>query len=708
MIAPREPGTARGSHPLALAAALLLLIFGTLPLANWIPGGHAAPWYGTVTSVWTSGAAIVLGSGLVLAIASRRLPALWREGLGTRVAQGAERRPWLLAAILAVGALALYLWIARDVFSARPLFIDELAQVVQARIFAAGRLWHPAARHPEFFSALHLVDANGKEYSQFPPGGPALLALGALVDAPWIVGPVCGAVAVLAFWSYLRVAEPRVGVALGALVLFAFAPFMAFMAGSHMNHTPTLMLVLLAMAAMARVVASKAPRPVLAFASGLALGGAAAVRPVDALAFALPAGAWYLARAVRDRARWSDLLAAGAGVALPLAALLVVNARTTGHPLLFGYELLWGKAHGIGFHRAPWGMVHTPARGVELANLYLLRLETYLFEAPIPSLLPAAVALLLARRLDAFDRYLLASSALLVGLYFAYWHDGFYLGPRFVFLLLPLLALWTARLLPLVRERFGTGLGLRATVYGGLVAAALAATMLVPLRAAQYRAGLQTMRWNADSAAAASGARHALVLVRESWGAQLVARMGALGVPRSETEELYWHVDACRLEHGIAALERENLRDTAAYLALRPLLVDSARTVASPFSADTTERWLPGTEYSPRCRSRLAADRDGFTLYMPLRLARGGDDVYARDLHERDTLLLAEYPDRPVFLLRPASSAAGAMPRFYPLSRDSLLRAWRADAVPLTIAAGTPPASPSTSPLPARAPTPAR
>jgi hypothetical protein len=51
--------------------------------------------------------------------------------------------------------------------------------------------------------------------------------------------------------------------------------------------------------------------------------------------------------------------------------------------------------------------------------------------------------------------------------------------------------------------------------------------------------------------------------------------------------------------------------------------------------------------------------------------------VYARDLHGRDTLLVRAYPERPIFLLKPATEAIGEPPRFYPVSRDSLERAWR-------------------------------
>src|SRR4030095_1191791 len=144
--------------------------------------------------------------------------------------------------------------------------------------------------------------------------------------------------------------------------------------------------------------------------------------------------------------------------------VLAYNGATTGSPTLFGYELLWGASHGLGFHRAPWGVTHTPARGFELVNTYFMRLQTYLFETPLPSLVPAIAALAFVRRPIAFDRYLLASSALLVLGYFAYWHDGFFLGPRFFYLLLPLLVLWTARLPGVVRERFPTSGGGRVVL----------------------------------------------------------------------------------------------------------------------------------------------------------------------------------------------------------------------------------------------------
>jgi hypothetical protein len=661
---------------LAFTFAALATAFAFLPLTNWLPGGHAAPWYPAIVGEWISGSAIVVGVAVVLAILSRRVSAVWHDGALERPSAWADRHAVAFGLALALGALAIYATVASRVFSRVPISIDELVQLVQAKTFASGRLWQPASPTPEFLSILNMVDSNGRYYGQFPPGGPAMLALGVLAGAPWLVGPACGAVAVASFWSYVRVVEPQREVAFGAAVLFAIAPFAVFMSGSHMNHVPTLMWLIVAMAAMARAMASSGPAPGFAFLNGLALGCAATIRPVDAFAFALPAGIWYVSNALGDRARWRDVIASGLGVAIPAAAMLWVNAHTTGKPLLFGYQVLWGQSHDLGFHRAPWGIAHTPARGLELINLYFLRLQTYLFESSIPSLIPFLGALFLTRNVDRFDRYLLATAALVLGLYFAYWHDGFIFGPRFVFPLLPMLALWTARFPRLIRERFGAGFSYRVTWYGFASAAALAAFFSIPARAREYARSFVPMRLDYIAPARLGRVDNALIFVRESWGTQLMARMWALGVPRSETELLYGRVDACVLEQRIGVLEHSAVRDTAAFRALAPLLADSARTVKSPFSLDVTERYLPGSAYAAVCVQRLADDRLGFTLLAPLLYANWGTNLYARDMHERNIALMRRYPDRPMYLLRPPTNDVGAGLQLFPLSRDSVRAAW--------------------------------
>ncbi|MFI5235855.1 MAG: hypothetical protein ACHQXA_09105, partial [Gemmatimonadales bacterium] len=467
----------------ARGAALFLLVFGLLPIANWIPGGHDAPWYRLVLTGWISGTAIVAGAGVVLVIFSRRLP-LWRPGLWGRCAAHYAERPAAVTAVVAAIAFVVYALVARFVLGGHPLLIDEIIESYQALLYAGGHLSAPLPAHPEFWSAIHLIDFPDKVYSQFPAGGPAVLALGLLLGVPWITGPLAAAGSVLLFGLCLRRLESAPGTALAALLLFALAPFTVFMAGSMMNHVPTLLGLLAGSAGLAAMLLEPRARLGAGFLCGLGFGVAAAIRPPDAVAFALPAAIWLLAGIRGRRVGVGALAAAVVGFLLPVGGLLYVNWMTTGAPLRFGYEVLWGPSHALGFHAAPWGVRHTPARGLELINLYLLRLNTYLFEWPIPSLLPAALALWWARELKPFDRYLLGAGAAVLGLYFAYWHDGFYLGPRFVYVLLPVATLWTARFLPTLRARFGEGERVRGAAYALGAAVVIGLVVGLPERTA--------------------------------------------------------------------------------------------------------------------------------------------------------------------------------------------------------------------------------
>jgi Dolichyl-phosphate-mannose-protein mannosyltransferase len=688
------PAVPHGWNPVSVTGALVVAALAFLPLLNWMPGGYDDPFYHDHLTEWISGGGIAVGLGVVLVILGRRQPGLWRAGaepLGSLW----RRSPGAFAAVVALLAAALYTAIGLLVFSGRPILIDELAQAMQARIFATGRLWVPSPPHPEFFSTLHMLNLDGRVFSQFPPGGPLMMTLGELIHAEWLVNPVCGALSVLLFARILRRVEARANIAAWSLVLFAFAPFTAFMAGSHMNHVPTLLFTLVGVGGLVEVTSGDRPRWGMSLLSGLGFGAAATIRPVDALAFALPAGLWYLWRFVRDRRHLLELATSGIGVGVPVALMLWFNARTTGHPMLFGYEALWGKSHDLGFHRAPWGLEHTPARGLELLNLYAMRLQRYLFETPIPSLLPAIGTLALTRRRSPLERYLLVSGAILMGLYFAYWHDGFYLGPRFCYSLLPLLALLSARFPTELRARLGlaarqpgpaeagaSGPGVaayRATVYAMIVSAAIAVAYAIPIRVREYLASFPTIKWNVDQAAERLGVRHALVFVRESWESQLVTRLWALGVTAPETETLYRYADACLLERAVTRLEQPaGPRGEAAYAALVPLLADSARLELRRLASGANLRVLPGTQYTPRCVHRILESERGVIPLAPILLARYGGNVYARDLHERDTLLFQAFPDRPVWVLHAANATRDALPVFSPGNRDSMLAVWKA------------------------------
>ena len=664
--------------------ALLVLALSLLPVANMLPGGESDPDYAARMLDWLNGLALCAGVGVLAAFGARARGAsratnttTARSGARSEAASGVERSSahegsrrgdGAFLTIVVAGSFALYGLIAQFVYSGRPLHIDEIVQVIQARWYAGGALSVALPAASEFFSILHMVDFGGRVYSQFPAGGPAMLALGSLGGAEWLVGPVCGAVSVGLFWALLPAIEPQGSRRWRrcATLLFALAPFGAFMFGSHMNHATSLMWILVAVVSLVHASRPEG-NPWWGLLVGLALGTAATIRPVDAVAFALPAAAWLLWRARTGGRPLLTLLLSGLGVAIPLVALLWVNARTTGSPLLFGYEVLWGSDHSLGFHQPPWGPAHTPARGLELVSLYLTRLAVYLLETPYPALLLVAGALWLTPKLRPVDKYLLWSSALLLIGYWAYWHDGFFRGPRFVFALLPMSIAWTARFPLRAAEFAGRGsaawVGIRAALAASV---AMATITLVVVRIPANRNDMTSSRFAVERESARAGVRDALVLVKESWGARLVARMWALGISRPETERLYRNTDACLLELTITELERQGTDPADALDRLRTLLADSARVVPSTRSPESSERMLPGLVYAPICEAEAKSDWAGSWHLAPFLAAKDGN-VYARWLPGREADISAAYPGRPVYRLSRSGPDVSAAAIWEPL-----------------------------------------
>ena len=179
-----------------------------------------------------------------------------------------------------------------------------------------------------------------------------------------------------------------------------------------------------------------------------------------------------------------------------------------------------------------------------------------------------------------------------------------------------------------------------------------------------------------DAAARSQGVHDAIVLVREWWGAQLVARMWALGAARVDAEHDYRWNDACRVQTAIAATERDRSGPDGLRTRLAAFRDDSARLMINGMMRDTTVRVAPGATWTPGCLRRLVEDSAGFAVFPSVMLAHGSGNVYLRDLHARDTVLLAQMRQHPVWLLTQAPEIGGQL-RFQRVSLDSMQADWR-------------------------------
>ena len=284
-----------------------------------------------------------------------------------------------------------------------------------------------------------LFETNGW-YSQYPPGHSALLSLGVLVGLPWVIPILLTTASMLLI--YLA-AKKMYGsfTAQVALILSIFCPFMIFMGSSFMNHVSSLFFTSLILFLFC--LWEEKPRAGLMALLGCGVGGLLLCRPLEGAALGLVFGLFALPRVLKD-SLYSHVLAGALAVFVFIGLFFSYNFLTTGDFLLPGYFKLWGANHGLGFHESPWGESHTPISGLrnELYDLSLL--NEFLFDWPIPALLPIGLFLLLSRKIGIWDMRITLAFFFIPFTYFFYWHRDAFLGPRFLYsgtaFLIPLLS----------------------------------------------------------------------------------------------------------------------------------------------------------------------------------------------------------------------------------------------------------------------------
>src|SRR6185503_8855109 len=116
---------------------------------------------------------------------------------------------------------------------------DEYSYYVSAEIFARGRLSVPSPPSREFFDFTHVIN-DGKFYGKYPPGWPALLAVGVRLGVPWLVNPLIGALTLLVIDRLAR-RHFSPAVATTALLMCAANPYFIFTSASYFSHSSCLL-----------------------------------------------------------------------------------------------------------------------------------------------------------------------------------------------------------------------------------------------------------------------------------------------------------------------------------------------------------------------------------------------------------------------------------------------------------------------------------
>ena len=351
--------------------------------------------------------------------------------------------------VLALGVAAVAAVLALASYQRHPHVPDEVDYLFQARYFARGWLTMPPPPVPAGFEVDMLQMDATRWFSVFPPGWPAVLALGVMAGVPWLVNPVLGGLNVILATVLLGGMYDRRTTRI-AVALLAFSPWHLFMAMSFMSHILSLTLALAAAVGIA--AASRTGRAAPALAAGLAVGIIGHTRPLEGVVVATLLG---IALLVARGRRFGPLAGLGAGMAITGGLGLWYNRAITGSVLRFPVEEYFAKVYGAGHYEIGFGASRglgwtglDPLPGHGLldvlvnANLNAFAVNAELLGWWTGSLLPVLLGAVLTWRYRSTRVMLAAIAAVVLAQSFYWFSGGPDFGARYWFLIIvPCLAL---------------------------------------------------------------------------------------------------------------------------------------------------------------------------------------------------------------------------------------------------------------------------
>jgi len=337
-----------------------------------------------------------------------------------------------LVFIIALGALAGFALLVLQNF---PNSADEYVYLFQAKTLAEGKLYGPVHPLQPFFKFLYIGDKDGKRVGQYPPGWPLLLSLGVLINLPWIINPLIGALTLIIIYLIGKTVYNPV-VAAYAVIIVLGSPFFLFNSASYFSHPTSLLAA--SVFTLFFVKTYQSEKPIYPFLSGLALGFTFITRHLDPVLFGLPFGFFLLVDVFRkERNALRNLLLLALGP-LPCVGLwMLYNYKITGSPFL---PVSTYVNSGLTLSVPPVSAA-SPTRVKHLID-YLANLNLWMYFGSLIFLIPFWIS-----RKGRWD-YLFASSVLTVIFgYFLLWKGGGgnQYGPRYYYVALVSLALIIAR-----------------------------------------------------------------------------------------------------------------------------------------------------------------------------------------------------------------------------------------------------------------------
>jgi len=330
--------------------------------------------------------------------------------------------PWIVAVSLLL--LALFGWLSYDYVRGIPDFLgcpwpDPIAYLTQAKMMAAGHLSAPTPVFPEFFDEDCCLNYHGRFFGKYPPGWPALLAIGLKCGFPWMVNPILTVAALLLVYVFARkFFDPLTGI-----IAFTFASVSAtILWGATGYFSEPLAFLSTTLLVFCSLLALKESGRLWSLTAGASLGILFCTHPSTAFAMCVPVAGVWTAAAIRDQGRWMRGIFFAIG-AVPLFILhFAYNRHLTGAPFTFPhslfcvYDRLGFGLRAPGNHYPPtyYGPGHIPYNIISQVK------EVALLAAPLS---PLFIGALLIKPVRKIEWFFLLTAASFVGFH-AFFHTA--------------------------------------------------------------------------------------------------------------------------------------------------------------------------------------------------------------------------------------------------------------------------------------------
>lgn len=510
-------------------------------------------------------------------------------------------------------------------FNFKPIFIDDLAQFFQAKIFSGfqttGTLNHPW----KFFSTLQMIYKDQHLFSQYPPGNPILISIGILFGFPNLIPILCSVVASYFIYKITEKTCSKFSAEISLLII-SLSPFFIINSASFMNHTPALMFASIAFYSLLKTNF---------YISGLCWGLLLVTRPLDAIC--LTAGFLLFDRNIKNN------LKIYTGGLIPLLGFLFYNKLTTGEYLLTGYSYLWGQAHNMGFHINPFGYNFTIFNGIYNQLYNIGSLNYWLIETTLPCLLPLIISVFIAR-----NNYKLILAFLIFPICYAfYWHNDRMLGPRFLFTALIFL-------IPILSNSISiVWIKLKDTKFSNSIFILLLVIICFGYfslftRFNAWHSGQSNMKIDLPSLLSKENIKEGIIFIKTSFGERLISKLQGSNLSASEIETIYNTSDHCSLNR---AIKENNLKNVSTnFIKANTLNCKDCELVKN---GDPSLRLPANLELDSECLEEIKYDQSVYTTYAPYfkfnDINFSNNLLIARDLREQNKELIHKF-NLPVYI----------------------------------------------------------